>query len=233
MRWHTFWLHQTGKQLSVLLLGVIGSTAYGLAGPDSDLDRLGVFAVPTAELHGLERPTESAVTHEPDVTLHEAAKFCRLALAGNPTVTELLWLPPGSTRCVRRWGDELIALRRGFLSARRVREAYLGYATKQFRLLANRGGGYDPRVAKHARHLMRLCHQGLHAYRTGEIQVELADPRAFHDFGERVAAGDLGAARAMLAEHEAGFAATTTPLPDAPDVAPVEAWLRRVRLAFL
>ena len=219
--------------MSVLLMGVIGSTAYGLAGPNSDVDRLGVFAVPTVELHGLDRPSESAVTHEPDVTLHEAAKFCRLALAGNPTTTELLWLPSRLYEVRTPLGADLIALRGGFLCARRVREAYLGYATKQFRLLANRVDGYDPRVAKHARHLMRLCHQGLHAYRTGEIQVELDDPRAFHDFGERVAGGDLGAARAMLAEYEAGFAAATTPLPDAPDVAPVEAWLRRVRLAFL
>ncbi|GIF70898.1 nucleotidyltransferase domain-containing protein [Asanoa siamensis] len=218
--------------MSVLLMGVIGSTAYGLAGPHSDVDRLGVFAVPTAELHGLERPAESTVSHEPDVTLHEAAKFCRLALAGNPTVTELLWLPDRLYETRAPLGDELIALRHAFLSARRVREAYLGYATKQFRLLANRTGDYDPRVAKHARHLMRLCHQGLHTYRTGEVRVELDDPRAFRDFGERVAAGDLDVARSMLAEHEAAFAATVTPLPESPDVPPVEAWLRRVRHAF-
>lgn len=32
---------------AMLLAGIVGSTAYGLAGPDSDVDRLGVFAVPT------------------------------------------------------------------------------------------------------------------------------------------------------------------------------------------
>src|ERR1044072_586656 len=117
MRWGAFWLHQSGKnQLSVLLLGVIGSTAYGLAGPDSDVDRLGVFAVPTVELHGLERPAESKVTYEPDVTLHEAAKFCRLALAGNPTVTELLWLPSRLYEVRTPPGDGLIALGPGVLS---------------------------------------------------------------------------------------------------------------------
>ncbi|GIF52213.1 hypothetical protein Afe04nite_67520 [Asanoa ferruginea] len=218
--------------MSILLMGVVGSTAYGLAGPASDIDRLGIFAVPTIELHGLARPTETRVTHEPDLTVHEAAKFCRLALAGNPTVTELMWLPDRLYETRTPLGDGLIAIRASFLSARRVRDAYLGYATKQFRLLSNRAGGYDQRVSKHARHLMRLCHQGLHAYRTGEIQVELDDPRAFLDFGERVAAGDLDVARAMLAAHEDAFAAAAPAVPDQPDVATVENWLLGVREEF-
>lgn len=77
----------------ILLSGVVGSTAYGLAGPDSDVDRLGIFAVPTLSLLGLTPPEESHVTSKPDTTLHEAGKAARLMLAGNPTVTELLWLP--------------------------------------------------------------------------------------------------------------------------------------------
>lgn len=214
-------------------MGVVGSNAYGLAGAHSDVDRLGVFAVPTVELHGLARPAETRVTHEPDVTVHEAAKFCRLALAGNPTVTELLWLPDRLYETRTPLGDALIAIRSRFLSARRIRDAYLGYATKQFRLLSNREGGYDKRVAKHARHLMRLCHQGLHAYRTGEIRVTLDEPRTFVEFGERVAAGDLDLARAMLATHEAAFATAAPAVPDQPDVDAVEAWLRVVRQEFL
>jgi hypothetical protein len=172
------------------------------------------------------------VTHEPDVTVHEAAKFCRLALAGNPTVTELLWLPDRLYETRTPLGEDLIAIRASFLSARRVRDAYLGYATKQFRLLSNRAAGYDKRVSKHARHLMRLCHQGLHAYRTGEIRVELDDPSAFLDFGERVAAGDLDVARAMLAAHEDAFAAASPAVPEQPDAPAVETWLRAVREHF-
>jgi hypothetical protein len=32
---------------TVLLSGIVGSQAYGLATPDSDVDRLGMFAFPT------------------------------------------------------------------------------------------------------------------------------------------------------------------------------------------
>lgn len=79
--------------MNVLLSGIVGSTAYGLAKPGSDIDRLGLFAADTTAFHGLHGPAESHVTTNPDRTLHEAAKWCRLALGGNPTVMELVWLP--------------------------------------------------------------------------------------------------------------------------------------------
>jgi hypothetical protein len=223
----------------VLLSGVVGSTAYGLAHAGSDVDRLGVFAAPTEELHGLHRPKESHVTTAPDRTLHEAAKWCRLALAGNPTVLELVWLPDELYEMRTGLGDELVALRSALLSAPRVRAAYLGYATRQFRRLQARGegsaaaGGAAPadvrrRTAKHARHLKRLCHQGHELYATGRLTLRVEDPEEYHRFGERVAV-DPSAAEPLLRHYEDAFATTRTVLPARPDEAPVEDWLRRVR----
>src|SRR4051794_39420553 len=125
----------------ILLAGIVGSTAYGLATPDSDIDRLGLFAAPTRSLLGLRTPRESIVTTSPDRTLHEARKWCNLALGGNPTVMELVWLPDDLYETRTPFGDELIGIRSAFLSAKRVRDAYLGYATQQFRKLENRGDG--------------------------------------------------------------------------------------------
>ena len=127
--------------MNILLSGVVGSTAYGLASAGSDVDRLGMFAAPTESLLGLRQPKESHVTTGPDKTLHEAGKWCRLALAGNPTVTELVWLPDDLYEIRTGLGDELVGIRTAFLSAGRVRDAYLGYATQQFRKLENRGDG--------------------------------------------------------------------------------------------
>src|SRR5215510_6018559 len=81
---------------TVLLAGVIGSTAYGLAGPQSDVDLFGVYAAPARAFHGLNLPIDrkaSRVLHQPDITLHEARKYVLLALQANPTVIDLLWLP--------------------------------------------------------------------------------------------------------------------------------------------
>lgn len=221
---------------NVLLSGIVGSTAYGLAHEGSDIDRLGMFAAPTAALHGLHGPKESHVTTHPDSTLHEAAKWCRLALSCNPTAMELAWLPDELYEVRTPLGDELIALRTSFLSAKRVRDAYLGYATQQFRRLENRGDGSfsadtRKRTAKHARHLKRLCHQGLELYATGRFTIRVESPQEYREFGERVAA-DASVARPLLAYYEKAFDETPTVLPDRPDEAPVEAWLHRVRAHF-
>ncbi|MFJ6841371.1 DNA polymerase beta superfamily protein [Streptomyces griseoluteus] len=221
---------------NVLLSGIVGSTAYGLARPGSDVDRLGVFAVPTEELHGLHRPTESVVTHAPDSTLHEAGKWARLALAGNPTVMELVWLPPELYETRTPLGDELIGLRSAFLSAPRVSGAYLGYAAQQFERLRRRGDGSfsadtRKRTAKHARHLMRLLDQGLELYSTGHLTIRVTDPQKYHDFGDQVA-NDPDTAEPVLSRAEDAFAATRSPLPEQADEAAIEAWLRRVRASF-
>lgn len=224
--------------MRLLLAGVVGSVAYGLAGPGSDTDRLGVFAAPTVAFHGLHPPRESIVTTAPDSTLHEAAKWCRLALSGNPTASELAWLPEELYETRTALGDELIRIRSAFLSAPRVRDAYLGYAGQQFRKIAARLA--DPssaeaarRTAKHARHLARLVHQGRTLYTTGRLPIRLDDPASFLAFGERVAGGDLTEAQALLAGAEQDFDRLPTPLPQRPDEPTVERWLLAVRAAHL
>ncbi|MDI6100851.1 nucleotidyltransferase domain-containing protein [Actinoplanes sp. NEAU-A12] len=222
---------------NVLLAGIVGSTAYGLAGPGSDVDRLGLFATPTVTLHGLDMPTESVVSSKPDATFHEARKYCALALGGNPTVSELMWLPGELYEVRHPLGDELIAIRAAFLSAKRTRDAYLGYATQQFRRLEARGDGSfsadtRKRTAKHARHLLRLCSQGLELYTTGDLVIRLENPQRYRDFGDRVAAGDVGHARDTMARYEAAFDEGPSVLPEEPDRAVVEDWLLRVRAAY-
>ncbi|MGA3488793.1 DNA polymerase beta superfamily protein [Micromonosporaceae bacterium DT55] len=224
--------------MQVLLEGIVGSVAYGLAGPGSDVDRVGVFAAPTVAFHGLHRPKESIVTTAPDVTLHEAAKWCRLAMSGNPTASELVWLPDDLYLTRTRFGDELIGIRTAFLSAPRVRDAYLGYAGQQFRKLVSRGDGTFSsdtrrRTAKHARHLARLLHQGRVLYASGVLPIRLADPGWFLDFGEQVADGDLARAQVLLADAEADFARIRTPLPSHPDEPTIDRWLLAVRAAHL
>jgi predicted nucleotidyltransferase len=217
--------------MNVLLAGIVGSTAYGLAGLGSDVDRLGLFAAPTVAFHGLHGPKESIVTTEPDLTLHEAGKWCRLALNGNPTVMELVWLPDDLYDTRTDLGSALIGIRTAFLSAPGVRNSYLGYAAQQFKKIAN--GDPDRRTAKHARHLARLIAQGTGLYESGELMIRLEDPQWYLDFGEEVAAGNLERARALLARAEDDFARVSTPLPDRPDETVVDDWLRSVRVAHL
>lgn len=222
--------------MHVLLSGVVGSTAYGLAGPESDVDRLGVYAAPTVEFHGLRPPLGKAATvvlHEPgDATFHEAGKMAALCLGGNPTVTELLWLDEYET--ATELGRELVAIRTAFLSAKRTRDAYFGYATSQLHRLLDTGqfqSKMRKRVEKHARHLCRLLDQGFELYSTGHLTIRVADPDRYMDFGRRVAE-DAQAARDALVDAERQFDSARSPLPERPDKATVERWLLRVRAQY-
>lgn len=223
--------------MTVLLSGIVGSTAYGLAGPASDVDRLGTYAAPTTQFHGLRLPIDrdaTTVGHDPDVTRHEVRKFCLLALGGNPTVSELMWLPDELYEVRTDLGNDLIGIRDAFLSAQRVRDAYFGYATAQFQRLLGTGrfpSTMRARTAKHGRHLLRLLDQGYVLYTTGRLPIRVEDPDRYHDFGDRVA-DDPEVARPVLADAEARFDAASSPLPDRPDEATVERWLQAVRLAY-
>ncbi len=225
------------EEMNTLLSGIVGSTAYGLATGDSDIDRLGVFAYPTEKILGLHPGDQSVVQTNPDVTFHEAAKFISLALKCNPTVSEVLWLSDELYEIRTPLGNELISIRYSFLSAKAVRNAYFGYATSQFRRLESRGDGSfsadtRKRTAKHARHLYRLLTQGYELYAWGNLTVRLEDVERYREFGERVAAGDLEAGKGQLATFERLFDEVNSPLPAQPDEEKIEKFLLKVRRTF-
>lgn len=232
---------------NMLLSGVVGSKAYGLDHSRSDVDRLGMYAAPTVMFHGLHPPVgdrDTIVVKDPsDAVYHEALKYVRLVMKGNPSVTELLWLDVYET--VTPLGMFLIKRRTRLLSASRVRASYLGYATSQFQRLFNRGDGSfsadtRKRTAKHARHLLRLLHQGLDLYRVGTLTIKVSEPYRYFEFGDAVARFDGTAdwrvgeevARKELTKTEEAFDRATSPLRAEPDEALVESWLRAVRLHY-
>lgn len=183
---------------NVILEGVVGSTAYGLATPESDIDRRGIFVEPVTtllSLGGLPVKKQAWVgsKSQGDRELTEVGKFCSLVLGGNPTYTELLWLPEYIT--LEPLGEELIGRRELFLSARAAQDSYFGYAVQQFVKLERRDGrsfsaDTAKRTEKHARHMARLLFQGFQLWATGRVIVKLP-PRVAAQcraFGELVAA---------------------------------------------
>lgn len=203
--------------MDVLLRGLVGSQAYGLATPESDEDFMAVYLEPQETFLGLRLIQDRDLTvHNTsetlDTTAHEVGKFMRLALKSNPSILELLWLPNRCYTHVSVHGEALLDNRHWFASAELVKNAYLGYATQQFKLFerdGNFGSDMKKRTEKHARHLYRLLHQGFNLYRTGELEVELsaADAMLIREFGYRVGhEGEIDLAKAEMAKYEAWFA---------------------------
>ena len=159
----------------ILLSRVAGSTAYNLNVGESDLDYQLVYLEKTPRLLGLNRPDESVVGASPnDFTAHEVGKFLRLALKGNPTITENLISDIGP----QDYCNELFqSLRNGvdrIISANTIR-SYLGYAYGQMHKmqikdngLHSKGGKYNE---KYGMHLIRLLHNAVQLATLGTATV--------------------------------------------------------------
>lgn len=221
-----------GEEL--LLLGVTGSTAYGLSHEGSDVDRQGVYCVPTETVLGLSFNANKAshvLTDPDDVQLHEIAKFVGLVLKGNPTVTEVLFLSDYEILDDRML--PLLDMRARLLGQRTVRASYTGYAVAQAQRLANREAegrkGFDSdlakRTAKHARHCFRLMLQAEQLLTSGEIVVDVSAHRdelfAMGELAER----DVQAFLDRFEQRKTELDSLDSAMAEEPDVEAAERFL--------
>lgn len=169
------------KPNNIILEGVTGSTAYGLATKDSDIDIKGIYQLPTKEVLSMGFTNEhNTFDHtDPDWCYHEIGKFMKLVKGGNPTYSELLWLEEYTV--LSPVGKLLVDNRQAFLSTKAVLNAYSGYALGQAKRLNNRTeqglDGYASslknRYAKHTRHCFRLMIQARQLLETGHLDVRV------------------------------------------------------------
>jgi uncharacterized protein len=222
------------KQLSYCLLVRSGSKSYGIDVEGSDDDYVGVFVPRLRDLvsmGGLERDTYAA--NDPDYTVHEIGKFCRLALKGNPAILETLWNP--DVIACDSWGRALVGLRSKMLH-RGSLDVYVEYAESQMKRMVKgkglhaKGGTYN---GKYGAHLVRLIYAGIGLAASKEVCVRVPPALAGKLLeirkGEHSMKDVLEIARPMLEDLKR--LATTNALPDRPDVDAVDALVREARLS--
>jgi predicted nucleotidyltransferase len=215
--------------VNIILEGITGSRAYGLDTENSDTDIKGVFVTPTSKVLGLFPPPETVDHTKPDVSYHEVAKFIRLALKGNPTILELLFLE-GYTKLTKA-GKMLVDNRDKFLS-NVIRKSYGGYALSQAHKLTARGGESfssqtKNRYAKHARHCFRLIQQGKELLETGRLVVRVPNREELFEIGKL----EPDALVDRFEQEFKAFDAATSVLPDKPDFETVDNLLLKIRKA--
>lgn len=206
---------------------MVGSRAYGLAGPDSDHDRRGVFAAPTRLFWSLTKPPTHLDGPLDEQFSWEIERFCVLATQANPTVLEVLWSP--LIERITPDGEDLRATRQAFLS-RRVAETYGGYAREQLTRVGNRRARTGETNHKQAMHMIRLLMAGAHVLRTAEVLVDVS---AHREQLLAVKRGELPwpevSAWAERLQHDLAVATAETRLRDRPDTAKIDQLLQRVR----
>jgi len=254
----------------MLLRVQVGSGVHGtsISGQD-DRDEMGLCLEPPPYVTGLARvpggvgserlvPFEQYERHtvwdEPgglanrsgagdlDVIIYSARKWCRLAVAGNPTVLLVLFVPDDEVVYRNEAGAELVDNAHRFVS-RLAAERFLGYLQGQRAAMTGEVGahtnrpelvaahGYDTKFAMHA---LRLGYQGIELLTTGRITLPVPEPdraylrsirRGEVPLAEVVHAIDAAEARLLsLADSRA--------VPPEPDRAWVDAWLHRSYVEF-
>lgn len=211
------------KPKNIVLEGVTGSVAYGLATDKSDVDIKGVYLLPIKKVLsiGFDLQHTTIDNNDPDWVYHEVGKFMKLVISGNPTVTELLYLDEYTQ--LSSIGQMLIDNRDAFLSTSAVMNAYRGYAFSQAKRLNNRTeqglDGYDSslknRFAKHTRHCFRLLMQARQLLETGTLDVKVTPEQRAYLFamGEKTASEVVD----EFMRQDAEFENIVSVLPDQPD----------------
>jgi uncharacterized protein len=215
----------------VIYRALVGSRAFGLASDSSDEDRRGIY-LPPADWHwSLVKPPEQVESFAEGVEEvdWEIEKFVRLALQANPNILEVLWSPV--VLHVEEIGQQLRDMRTGFLSKHLYR-TYSGYVLSQFRLMKKKFDAEGKFKAKHAMHLIRLLHSGIHALRDGDIRVDVAEHREeLLNIRRGGLSFDEVQKRALELDREFQAAFEKTKLPERPDTERANALLIAARRA--
>ncbi|WP_217925152.1 nucleotidyltransferase domain-containing protein [Miltoncostaea oceani] len=204
------------------LVALVGSHAYGLATPESDHDYRGLYLAPTRQLLGLTSPVDQLEMKDPDICCFELEKFCRLCLAANPNVLEILWAEPVIDSPL---GRRLREMRFSFLSEK-VRTTYTGYAVSQLKRALATPPESPRRREKAVRHLFRLYEQVRALLETGDMQLRVADPDRLRAYA-RLDDAQLNAEFERMFERVKSIPSALAPEPAR---AEVEAFLIEVRL---
>lgn len=227
------------KPDTIILEGVTGSTAYGLATENSDIDIKGVYLLPTNKVLEIGfNQDHTTIDHvDPDWVYHEVGKFMKLVMSGNPTVTELLYLDEYTK--LTTIGKMLIDNRDAFLSTKAIMNAYRGYAFAQAKKLNNRTDqgldGYDSslknRFAKHTRHCFRLLLQAKQLLETGTLSVKVTPEQREYLFAMGEKTADEVVNEFMRMDSE--FDNIKSVLPDEPDYKRLNKLLYDIRMSGL
>lgn len=171
-----------------------------------------------------------------DLTTYSLRKYARLAVAGNPTILLLLFIPPEHLVVQTPLGARLQELAPAFASRRAVVK-FLGYMNNQRERLGGTRGqmrvnrpelidahGWD---VKYGMHALRLAYQGREYAESGRLTLPMPEPARTRVFAVR--RGEVSRQETLdeitELEEETRRALDRSSLPEMPDSAAVTRFL--------
>jgi len=176
------------------------------------------------------------------VVIYSARKWARLALAGNPTVLLVLFVPDQEVVFRNKAGAELTDNAHRFVS-RLAATRFLGYLHAQKSAMTGARGartnrpelvavhGYDTKYAMHA---LRLGLQGIELLTTEQITLPVPEPHRSYLRAIRRGEVPLAEVIGAVADAEARLARFRdhASVPPEPDRGRVDEWLHRSYLDY-
>jgi len=208
---------------------VHGSRAYGTHTPSSDYDEKGIAVIPIPKYYfGFTKfeQKDSGWADGSDRVIYDVRKFFKLALSCNPNIIEVLYVPKDNIKLMDFTGTRIRGFRDRFLS-RKAHATFSGYAVAQMRRIERRMkslGTYgvcdcpgNPKIWKHAAHIIRLCRMGEEILRDGEVNVARKDA----DYLLKIRRGEVPLSEIMKEGRERleiiDSLVDKSPLPEQPD----------------
>jgi uncharacterized protein len=177
-----------------------------------------------------------------DVIIYSARKWCRLALAGNPTVLIPLFVPDVETMVRTADGSELVDNAHRFVS-KLAADRFLGYLNAQRGAMTGESGAHTNRPelvaihgfdTKYAAHAVRLGIQGVELLTTGRMNLPMLDEH--RDYLRAVRRGEvpLDDVLRRIARYVGDLTSLrdSSSVPDQPDREWVDRWLHRAHLEY-
>ncbi len=153
--------------MHTLLKAIVGSQAYGTATPASDEDYKGIYLQPVNEIIGFHYKEQINVSK--DECYYEIKRFLELAQSANPTILELLYLPP---ECILQSSEaySILVKNRSTFLTKKCLHSFGGYAIAQIK----KARGLDKKMNWEKERIVRKNPMDFcHVYLSNGASIEL------------------------------------------------------------
>lgn len=245
---HSTGLHREIAEWGLIFECIAGSKLVGVNLDNADDDRMGLCIEPPEWALGLRRFEQYVGRTQPmgersgegdtDRVIYSLRKWAQLALSGNPTVLQLLFVPGTADHesdpegMIVSWGAHIswwaAWMEAGeWFASKKAGKAFLGYMQQQRqRIMSQRGmrvnrpelveaHGYD---TKYAGHIIRLGLQGVEFLRSGYLILPMEEEERKRVLAVRRGEVDLNDVLQQAGDLEAEIKSLldVSPLPDEP-----------------
>lgn len=146
-------LRQSGM---IIFDGIVGSQAYGISTPTSDVDKKGVFIQSLDSILGIGY-IEQINDEKNDQTFYEVRRFLELLRSNNPNILELLNLPEDCIEYKDPIFDLILEHKEKFIT-KICKASFGGYAVEQIKKARGMNKKIVNPVAKERKSIMDFCY---------------------------------------------------------------------------